>query len=55
MARYHWVLKTSVKARVTEDDVLQAFRLIRDETAKVFRAYGAGILLGKKKISSAVS
>jgi arsenate reductase len=45
VARYHWGFEDPAKAQGTEDEVLLGFRRIRDEIAKVFGAYGAGIRL----------
>lgn len=45
VARYHWGFEDPAKAQGTEDEVLLVFRRIRDEIAKVFGAYGAGIRL----------
>jgi arsenate reductase len=55
VARYHWGFEDPAKAQGTEDEVLEAFRRIRDEIAKVFGAYGAGIRLRETKISSTLS
>jgi arsenate reductase (thioredoxin) len=55
IARYHWGFEDPAKAQGTEDEVLAAFRRIRDEIAKVFGAYGAGIRLGETKISNTLS
>jgi arsenate reductase (thioredoxin) len=45
VARYHWGFADPAKAQGTEEEVLRVFRRIRDEIAKVFGAYGAGIRL----------
>jgi arsenate reductase (thioredoxin) len=45
VARYHWGFADPAKAQGTEEEVLLVFRRIRDEIAKVFGAYGAGIRL----------
>jgi arsenate reductase (thioredoxin) len=45
VARYHWGFEDPAKAQGTEEEVLLVFRRIRDEIAKVFGAYGAGIRL----------
>jgi arsenate reductase (thioredoxin) len=45
VARYHWGFEDPAKAQGTEEEVLIVFRRIRDEIAKVFGAYGAGIRL----------
>jgi arsenate reductase len=55
VARYHWVFEDPAKAQGTEDEVLEAFQRIRDEIAKVFGAYGGGIRLGDREISSTLS
>jgi len=46
IARYHWGFEDPAKAQGTDHEVLEAFRRIRDEIAKVFGAYAAGIRLG---------
>jgi arsenate reductase len=51
VARYHWGFGDPAKAQGAEDKVLEFFRRIRDEIAKVFGAYGAGIRLGQREIS----
>jgi arsenate reductase (thioredoxin) len=55
VARYHWGFEDPAKAQGTEDEVLEAFRRIRDEIAKIFGAYGAGIRLGERESSSTLS
>ncbi len=47
-----WGFEDPAKAQGTEDEVLEAFRRIRDEIAKVFGAYGAGIRLAEREIPS---
>jgi arsenate reductase (thioredoxin) len=53
VARYHWGFEDPAKVQGASDEVLNAFRRIRDEIVKVFGAYGAGIRLGAKEMSSA--
>jgi WD40 repeat protein len=43
VARYHWGFEDPAKGQGTDDEVLEAFRPIRDEIAKVFGAYGADV------------
>ena len=45
VARYHWGFEDPAKAQGTDEEVLIFFRRIRDEIAKVFGAYAAGIRL----------
>jgi arsenate reductase len=45
VARYHWGFEDPAKAQGNEDQVLEAFRKVRDEISRVFEAYGAGIRL----------
>lgn len=49
VARYHWGFEDPATAEGTEDEVLSIFRRIRDEIARVFTAYGAGIRFAENK------
>ena len=40
--RYHWAFDDPAHAQGSEEEILQAFRKVRDEIHKVFTAYGAG-------------
>lgn len=40
--RYHWGFDDPAEARGTEEEVLNAFRRVRDEIGLVFGAYAAG-------------
>jgi arsenate reductase (thioredoxin) len=44
--RYHWAFDDPAKATGSEEEVFAVFRRVRDEIAKVFGAYAAGINLG---------
>jgi arsenate reductase (thioredoxin) len=44
--RYHWGFDDPAKATGSEEEVFAVFRQVRDEIAKVFGAYAAGINLG---------
>jgi arsenate reductase (thioredoxin) len=44
MNRYHWGFDDPAHATGNEEEQLQVFRRVRDEIAKVFRAYAAGLL-----------
>jgi arsenate reductase len=44
--RYHWPFDDPAKATGSEEEVFAVFRRVRDEMAKVFSAYAAGIRLG---------
>ena len=41
--RYHWGFDDPAHAAGTEEDVLQAFREVRDQIRLVFEAYAAGL------------
>ena len=45
VVRYHWAFDDPAKA--TGSQVLEVFRRVRDEIAKVFGAYAAGIRLAQ--------
>jgi arsenate reductase (thioredoxin) len=45
--RYHWAFDDPAKAEGSENDVLPIFRRVRDEIARVFDAYAAGLQTGK--------
>lgn len=40
--RYHWAFDDPAHAQGSEEEILQAFRKIRDEIRSVFTAYAAG-------------
>jgi arsenate reductase len=42
--RHHWPFEDPAHVQGTEEEVLQAFRLVRDEIRRVFEAYAAGRL-----------
>ena len=44
--QYHWGFDDPAKATGSEEEVFVVFRRVRDEIAKVFGAYAAGINLG---------
>jgi arsenate reductase len=44
--RYHWPFDDPAKTTGSEEEVFAVFRRVRDEMAKVFSAYAAGIRLG---------
>jgi len=44
--RYHWLFDDPAKTTGSEEEVFAVFRLVRDEMARVFSAYAAGIRLG---------
>ncbi len=43
MNRYHWGFDDPAHATGTEEQQMEVFRRVRDEIAKVFRAYAAGL------------
>jgi len=45
--RYHWAFDDPAKVEGSENDILPVFRRIRDEIARVFDAYAAGLQTGK--------
>jgi arsenate reductase len=45
--RFHWGFEDPAHATGTEDEVLNEFRLIRDQIRLVFEAYAAGLRRGK--------
>ncbi len=50
--RYHWEFDDPAHARGSEEEVMEAFRIVRDRIKLVFEAYAAGIretLAGEKR------
>ena len=45
--RYHWAFDDPAKVEGSENDLLPVFRRVRDEIARVFDAYAAGLQMGK--------
>jgi arsenate reductase len=43
MHRYHWGFDDPAHATGTDDEILAVFRRVRDEIARVFEAYAAGL------------
>ncbi len=41
--RYHWGFDDPAHASGTEEEIMQAFRRVRDEIRRVFEAYAAGL------------
>jgi arsenate reductase (thioredoxin) len=50
MRRYHSAFDDPAKAKGSENDVLPVFRKVRDEIARVFDAYAAGLQTGKDHV-----
>ena len=48
--RYHWAFDDPAKVEGSENDVLPVFRKVRDEIARVFDAYAAGLQTGKDHV-----
>jgi arsenate reductase len=48
--RHHWSFDDPARVKGSEADVLAAFRTVRDEIAKVFGAYAAGLQVGKDAV-----
>src|ERR1700731_902817 len=48
--RYHWAFDDPAKVEGSENDVLSVFRRVRDEIARVFDAYAAGLQTGKDHV-----
>jgi arsenate reductase (thioredoxin) len=48
--RYHWAFDDPAKLKGSEDDVLAGFRKVRDEMARVFEAYAAGLQMSKDHV-----
>jgi arsenate reductase (thioredoxin) len=48
--RYHWGFEDPAKAAGSEEEVFEVFRRVRDEIAKVFGAYAAGLNLGTQML-----
>jgi arsenate reductase len=40
--RHHWPFDDPAKVQGSEEEILQAFRRVRDEIRRAFEAYGAG-------------
>jgi arsenate reductase len=47
--RYHWGFEDPARARGTEEEVMDAFRRVRDQIKLVFEAYAAGYREGRQK------
>ena len=47
--RYHWGFEDPARSQGTEEEVLDAFRLVRDRIKLVFEAYAAGCREASKK------
>ena len=41
--RYHWALDDPAHAEGSEEEIMEAFRIVRDEIRLVFEAYASGI------------
>ena len=48
VSRHHWGFDDPAHATGTEEEQMVVFRRVRDEIARVFQAYGAGLLDSKK-------
>lgn len=48
ISRHHWGFDDPAHATGTEEEQMVVFRRVRDEIARVFQAYGAGLLDSKK-------
>jgi arsenate reductase (thioredoxin) len=48
MSRHHWGFDDPAHATGSEEEQMIVFRRVRDEIARVFRAYAAGLLDGGK-------
>ena len=46
--RFHWGFEDPAHAKGTEEEVLDAFRRVRDQIRLVFEAYAAGLRRGKQ-------
>lgn len=44
VCRYHWGFDDPAHAAGSEEEQMEVFRRVRDEIARVFRAYAAGLL-----------
>jgi arsenate reductase len=44
VSRHHWGFDDPAHATGTEEEQMVVFRRVRDEIARVFQAYGAGLL-----------
>src|SRR5688500_16826572 len=47
--RHHWGFDDPAHAKGTEDEILAEFRRVRDQIARVFNAYAAGLREGAAK------
>lgn len=43
LSRHHWAFDDPAHATGTDEEQMEVFRRVRDEIAKVFRAYAAGL------------
>jgi arsenate reductase len=50
VSRHHWGFDDPAHATGTEDEQLAVFRRVRDEIARVFNAYAAGLLDAGKSL-----
>ena len=48
---YHWAFEDPAHATGSEDEILNAFRTIRDQIRLVFESYAAGYRQAKKEVS----
>jgi Protein-tyrosine-phosphatase len=48
--RYHWAFDDPAKVEASENQVLSVFRNSRDEIARVFGAYAAGLQMGNDHV-----
>jgi arsenate reductase (thioredoxin) len=49
--RHHWGFDDPAHAKGTEEEILVQFRRVRDEIARVFRAYAAGLREGTSGVA----
>jgi arsenate reductase len=47
--RYHWGFEDPAHAKGTEEEILSAFRRVRDQIKLVFEAYACGLKEGRAK------
>ena len=52
VTRYHWPFPDPAKMAGTEEEILQFFRLVRDQIRLVFDMYAAGLVDGSKLFRS---
>jgi arsenate reductase len=52
VTRYHWAFDDPAKAHGSESEIAAVFRRVRDEIAKVFGAYAAGLRIGSGRNGS---